>query len=263
MIQSCHYEQVALLITHYNRSKSLHRLLDTFKTMNTSFKEIIVSDDGSTEKCINELKELQNIYGFKLITAPKNSGLGNNINKGQRAVTSPFTLYVQEDFVPLEGFNTNFQPCLKVMEEDKSIDIIRFYAYFKHPYTKKYNRILNEMKFDISLFKPNHLKFYVYSDHPHLRRNNFIEKFGNYKEGFDVNITEFDMCLSFLKRKGKGLLMNDFKAMFDQFNSAEEPSTVNRQVWKERKSFLIFALRAVYLKFRLVKNSIQLMRYKI
>ena len=36
------------------------------------------------------------------------SGLGNNINKGQDAVKTPLTLYVQEDFTPAAIFPESF-----------------------------------------------------------------------------------------------------------------------------------------------------------
>ena len=38
---------VTLLVTVYNRSRSLDRLLDAFKQLNCHFGDIVVSDDGS------------------------------------------------------------------------------------------------------------------------------------------------------------------------------------------------------------------------
>src|SRR5690606_18533315 len=94
-----YFEEISLLITHYNRSSSLERLLAAFKKLDCRFKEVIVSDDGSKIEHLNALIELRNEYGFTLITSPENKGLGNNINKGQDAVVTPYTLYVQEDFM--------------------------------------------------------------------------------------------------------------------------------------------------------------------
>ncbi len=42
------FEDIALLITVYNRSSSLSRLLDAFHNLGIHFGEIIVSDDCST-----------------------------------------------------------------------------------------------------------------------------------------------------------------------------------------------------------------------
>ena len=41
------FPQITLLITHYNRSSSLERLLSTVKMLGLSFGDIVVSDDGS------------------------------------------------------------------------------------------------------------------------------------------------------------------------------------------------------------------------
>ncbi len=41
------FPNVTLLITHYNRSGSLERLLNAFEKLNCSFENIVVSDDGS------------------------------------------------------------------------------------------------------------------------------------------------------------------------------------------------------------------------
>jgi glycosyltransferase involved in cell wall biosynthesis len=256
------YSEVCLLITHYNRSSSLKRLLKSFKDGSIEFGQIVVSDDGSKPEHLEIIENLQNEYHFELIKTPKNKGLGNNINKGQSAVKTKFTLYVQEDFVPQDGFNLNFQKALVVMKEDLKVDLIRFYAYFKYPYLINYDDTFSEMKFSNSLFKLNHLKFYVYSDHPHIRRSNFFEKFNHYKEGIKGDETEFDMCLCFIKNGGRGLFINDFKLMFDQLNSSEEPSTMQRNSWDMNDLPFLRYLRIVYLKIRLLKNTLQLIFYK-
>src|SRR5690606_25094703 len=144
-------------------------------SLNVSFGEVIVSDDASKEPHFSAISELAEQYGFKLVSTPKNGGLGNNINKGQRAVTKPYTIYVQEDFVPKPAFVENFENALEIMDSDPTIDTIRFYGYTRYPYTRPYGKGFDEMIFKPSLFKWDHLKFYVYSDHPHLRRSNFME----------------------------------------------------------------------------------------
>jgi glycosyltransferase involved in cell wall biosynthesis len=257
-----HFDEVTLLVTHYNRSASLERLLLTFKTLGCSFAAIVVSDDGSQSAHQLKLKELQTIHDFDLITTPINKGLGNNINKGQDAVKTPYTLYIQEDFVPKPSFVPHFSDALDIMKNDNAIDTVRFYAYFKYPYTKPYKKGFSEMIFHRSILYSNHLKFYCYSDHPHLRRSNFFEKFGRYAEGIKGDLTEFDMALSFIKNKGKGLLYDDITGIIDQSNSTTEPSTMQRSNWRESNNLLAQIARSVYLKFRLLKNTWQLATYR-
>ena len=41
------FKDVTLLVTHYNRSRSLEHLLESFLNINCLFEDIVVSDDGS------------------------------------------------------------------------------------------------------------------------------------------------------------------------------------------------------------------------
>src|SRR5690606_28737674 len=156
--------------------------------------EIIVSDDGSQIEHLNYIIEIQQKFGFTLIKSDKNRGLGNNINKGQDAVSTPYTLYVQEDFIPLGGFDECFKNGRRIMEEDSGLDTVRFYSYINYPVLKYYRDGFSEM-----IFKPLSSKLdriTVYSDHPHLRRSNFFSKFGRYSEMKNPEKTEYDMMIS-------------------------------------------------------------------
>ncbi len=248
-----YFKDVTLLITHYNRSSSLERLLKTFKEQSFTFGDIVVSDDGSKPEQLVNLKKIQSIYGFNLVTTPKNKGLGNNINKGQDAVKTPYTLYVQEDFVPFPIFAEKFTVALKALEDKPALDIARFYAYFKYPFLQFYKHGFSEMLFSAWPFYWGYKKFYCYSDHPHLRRSNFLEKFGRYPEGVKGDVTEYRMMMSFLKNKGKGLFYEDFKSLFDQVNSSAEPSTMKRNYWRNAGNPIVSFARHIYrhLKFNM------------
>lgn len=250
------FSDTTLLITHYNRSESLERLLTSFKDLDCQFDSIVVSDDGSRPEHLDKVIALQNSFSFQLITTPVNRGLGNNINKGQDAVKSLYTLYVQEDFQPSDIFPTHFEDVLGFMRTDSSLDIVRFYAYFVYPNLKPYAKGFSEMVF--SYLDLNHLKFYAYSDHPHLRRSNFLEKFGRYPEGIKGDLTEYKMALSFLQKKGRGLFYNDFTKLFYQKNSADEPSTMARENWRLSKNPAVVIARLVYLRYRWLKNTMDL-----
>ena len=255
MLIEHHFEGVTLLITHYNRSSSLERLLSSFEELSCSFSDTVVSDDGSLPEHQSILLKLKDTYNFQLITTPVNRGLGHNINKGQDAVKTAYTLYVQEDFVPKSDFPVHFENSLKLMNKNEQFDIVRFYAYFKYPYLKPYSSGFSEMIYKPMLWYSNHLKFYYYSDHPHLRRSTFFTKFGRYIEGKNGDITEFSMCLSFIKHGGKGLFFERFTTVFDQVNTLSEPTTaLFRKEWKLNENMYLF-LRKFYLIYRLIKNT--------
>ena len=158
---------------------------------------------------------------------------------------------MQEDFVPRDIFPDKLQEALKYMNERSELDMVRFYSYFKYPYLKPISEGISEMEF--KRLRPGYKKYYMYSDHPHLRRSNFLEKFGRYVEGKNVDVTEYMMMISFLQNKGKALYYNDHKEIFDQLNSPDEPSTTKRNFWRESNNIFVSALRHVYrhIKFRL------------
>jgi glycosyltransferase involved in cell wall biosynthesis len=243
---SYNFPDISLLITHYNRPDSLNRLLKSFRDLDCHFGEIVVSDDGSRPENLTQLTSLQEVYGYQLVTTPVNKGLGNNINKGQRAVGKSYTLYVQEDFVPKDVFPEKLQQALIFLEDDSSLDVVRFYAYTLFPFLKPITKGFSLMQFDPASVFSTYNKFYMYSDHPHLRRSSFLQKFGEYKEGVNVEQAEYGMMMSFLKKKGKALFYEDFKGLFDQKNSADEPSTFKRN-WKRHPSnIFIMAARHLY-----------------
>ena len=248
MIKNYNYSEVALLITHFNRSDSLKRLLAAFKKLNCTFKEIVVSDDGSSQLHLDVLHELKQEFAFRLVLAKLNKGLGNNINKGQKAVTAPLTLYIQEDFVPTELFPEQFLNALELFRERQDLDIIRFYAYYNYPYLRPYKYGYSEMLYKYWYLK--YRKIYFYSDHPHLRRSDFLEKFGKYAEDVKGDRMEYLKCIEFLQKKGKGLFYNQYTTLFHQVNSEEEPSTMSRSNWTQTNNFAITILRNVYRQFK-------------
>lgn len=238
------FQEITLLITHYNRSKSLERLLNAFEALDCSFEDVVVSDDCSSVEHLTHLRKLQNQFPFRLVTTEKNMGLGNNINKGHDSVLTNFILYVQEDFVPTKEFSVNFQKGLEIFQNNKELDIVRFYAYFKYPYLKDISSGYSEMKF--KLWYPGYRKFYMYSDHPHLIRNDFLKKFGRFTEGVNPDVGEYNMMLSFLQKKGKGLFFNKYQDLFLQINTTSEPSTIKRTKLRESKNLIIILVKHLY-----------------
>jgi glycosyltransferase involved in cell wall biosynthesis len=243
-LPTARFPEVTLLITHYNRSSSLARLLGTFEGLGTHFGEIVVSDDGSRPEHQQRLQDLQQEFGFRLIATETNRGLGNNLNKGQDAVKTEYTLYIQEDFIPNPVFVPTLAEALHRMKKDSTLDMARFYAYFKYPYLKPVGDGFGEMQFRIVY--PGYKKFYMYSDHPHLRRSTFFEKFGRYREDLKGDMPEYWMMISFLKNKGKAIYYEGYRDLLIQSNNSAEPSTIKRNFLRESNNVLVATVRHFY-----------------
>lgn len=255
------FEDITLLVTHYNRSSSLERLLKSFKELGFVFGDIVVSDDGSRKEHLDKVKILALEYNARLITTPVNKGLGNNINKGQDIVVTPYTLYIQEDFVPQAAFLTHLVDGYKIMKEDGCWDLISFYAYEKYPYAKPYKLGFSERVFKAAPWYTNNLKFYVYSDHPHLRKSSFLTDIGRYVENKNVDVTEMQMTLLFIKRGGRSLMYDDHYSLLVQANSQAEPSTAAHRtsLLSPSSNPKIFrVLKWGYAKYKFLKLNLQL-----
>ncbi|WP_231459342.1 glycosyltransferase family A protein [Pedobacter sp. Leaf132] len=238
------FHDITLLVTHYNRSKSLERLLIEMKNAGCEFSEIIVSDDCSSSEHLDYILTLEKKFNFRLISGAQNKGLGNNLNKGMSAIKTKFILYIQEDFIPLTNFVINLNNGYELLKSNPDFDMVRFYAYEKYPYLKPVGNGFSEMIF--KWWYPGLKKFAYYSDHPHLKRNTFQQKFGKYLEGTSGDKTEFGMMMSFIKNRGKSFFFDEHKTVLEQANSSEEPSTMKRNFWRNSDNFFIRQVRLVY-----------------
>ena len=256
--QSTDILDVTLLITHFNRSESLARLLKAIDELNINFYEVIVCDGYSKKEHIEHIFKLQEEFKFTLKTSTSNKGLGNTINMGQDAVKSPYLLYVQEDFYPKPKFKQALIDGLEIFKNEPKWDIIRFYSFpwSPFPYLKNYKKGFSEMKFSLSPLYISHIKFYVYSDHPHLKRKSFPQKFGRYIESPKGDVTEMGMCRSFLKNKGKGLFYTEHKELFEHDNSDHEPGLFRPDKIKTKKYSDIAPLYWAYLKYKTLKETV-------
>lgn len=254
------FNDITLLITHYNRSSSLEKLLRSFFSMEVAFAQIVVTDDGSKPEHLAQLHQLKSQYNFDLITTPVNKGLGNNINKGQDAVKSKYTLYIQEDFIPKIKLIEKLKTAYQFLENDNELDFVRFYAYTLFPNLIPFKDGFSLMTFSHFKIWETYRKFYIYSDHPHLRRSNFFEKFGRYTENTKPDRTEYNMMMQVLSVGPKAYFYNDFKALLDQENSTLEPSTVKRNFWRENQNIIITTFRHIY---RYVRFYLELIIFKM
>jgi glycosyltransferase involved in cell wall biosynthesis len=239
---------VTLLITHYNRSQSLERLLKAFENEGIQFESVVVSDDGSDVFHKERVSELSGQYDFRVIASEENKGLGHCLNKGQDAIITPLTLYVQEDFIPTEAFKGACKAAIELIQEDPNLDIVRFFSNFRYPYLKPYKKGFSKMF--LPTLAINYKKIYLYSDGPHLRRSNFPEKFGPYRENVHGDRMEYWMCISFIKNGGNGLFYDDYHSLFLHINTTDEPSRMKRPEWNPKPNFFYAAAQYIYRQLR-------------
>ena len=110
---------VSIIVPVYNAEKTIERCLDSILKQITTFKyEIIVIDDGSTDKSLKKLEEYKR---FVTIIKETNGGPGKARNIGIIKAQAPFLLFVDSDDYVANNFVDTF---LKVQRKTNADMVI-------------------------------------------------------------------------------------------------------------------------------------------
>lgn len=92
--------KLTIIIPVYNEEKTIAKVIDQLKKVDIGkiHKEIIVVDDGSTDKTISKI----NKRGIKLVELKKNKGKGNAIREGIKKATG--------DFITIQDADLEYDP---------------------------------------------------------------------------------------------------------------------------------------------------------
>lgn len=136
--------KLSIIIPCYNEEKTIAELLNKIKTVDTlGFdKEVIVINDGSTDK---SLDVLNNFKGIKVINHSINKGKGQAIKTALNYISGDFVIIQDAD---LEYNPDNYKDLLKIVK-DKNAKVVygsrRLNPSNKHLYSSFYfgGRVLN------------------------------------------------------------------------------------------------------------------------
>lgn len=106
---------LSVIIPVFNEEKRIKNInnIITFLKKQQYKWEVIIVNDGSSDKTIAMLKFLKNKLKFKLISLPKNQGKGAAIKMGMLTASGKYRLFLDVDLsTPIEEFN-KLKPQLK------------------------------------------------------------------------------------------------------------------------------------------------------
>ncbi|AJG97792.1 hypothetical protein LF65_01178 [Clostridium beijerinckii] len=195
--------KISVIIPYYNRESTLKRALDS--VLNQTYKdyEIILIDDGSTDKSKFIVKEyIRNNKNVKILSlSQSNSGAAAARNLGVRNASGEYIAFLDSDD---SWENDKLQIQLKYMEElDLDLISTNINIRMHNKIVKKYCTAINkEISFKKSLFK-----HYAYTPSVVMKKSAFLE-LGMFPESMKLgeDIYLFERCI----RKYRCYVISDF-----------------------------------------------------
>lgn len=178
---------VSVVFITYNRVHTLVAAYETF-LQGTDYPrdrlELIVSDDGSdpdVRALIDQLPFDRRCY------AAENQGFGANANKGLRAACGDYVLFLQDDWIVVRR-PSFLREAVRVLERWPDIGLVLlrdFGAETGEPRSVEGT--------EVKVAADSHGAI-VYSDNPHLKRGDFHDVVGWYREDAPMTVVERDMA---------------------------------------------------------------------
>lgn len=117
----------SIIIPCYNSEDYLDRLLNCLKKQTYKNLEIILVDDGSTDKTLDLMNKFKKEVKYKvIIKSQKNKGLGGAINTGLKLVTGDFFSYINSDDMITEDYVSSF---VELFDSKKEANVIQRNGY--------------------------------------------------------------------------------------------------------------------------------------
>jgi glycosyltransferase involved in cell wall biosynthesis len=182
---------ISIVIPIYNQAEKLRFCLDSIKMQTYDNYEIIVVNDGSTDKLKEALKEYQKLFGFKMIVIDQeNKGSNPARNRGLARSMGEYLLFCDADIVLDRHM---LEKMLNALKENP--DASYAYSSFK----------VGWKTFSLWPFDAQKLK-----QMPYIHTTSLIRK--EYFPGFDEKIKrlqDWDLWLTMLEQGHAGFFINE------------------------------------------------------
>lgn len=194
------YPKVTILIPNYNGLKWLEKLLPTVKKIKYPNFEVLIINNGSTDRSSEFLKE--NYPEFRVVEVKKNRGYAGANNLGVRKAIGKYVLFLNNDTQVTPEF---LDPLVEKIEKDKTIGAVQpqirnmvnrnkldsigsFFTFTGFLYHYGYFQNANERKYNKEL--------YIYSVKGAcylMKRKDYLD-LGGIDESFVTYVEESDLC---------------------------------------------------------------------
>jgi len=220
---------VSIIITNYNKDKFIEKTINSALNQEYINKEVIIFDDGSTDKSMKIIKKFKNI---KLIKNKKERKISGPLSQIKGIINS-FKASKGEVIFLLDGDdefkNTKLKSIINYFKNNKSINIIQ-----DKPYIKKQKKNMKlKKKLHIFSIWPS-----IYPTSSIALRRKFFTKFLKYIEKNKYPNLEIDSRLviyAFLKKNLKVINKSFTIYNVDQFGITSNYKKFSKNWWIKRK----------------------------
>jgi GT2 family glycosyltransferase len=183
---------VSVVVVTYDRLDTLVPTVESFRRVCSYPRvEYLLCDDGSPRRVQERMRQLP---FDRFLFAERNGGLGRNTNRGIAAARGQYILQLQDDWV-CEGRGDFVERAVAVMDEHPELGMIRYRE--PPPQVEPASTFTSARGDVVRVFASGtHARGgeYAYSDNPHIKRRDFHEKLGTYREGVPMNVMEEEFC---------------------------------------------------------------------
>ncbi len=182
---------VSVLFITYNRAHTLVATYESFVRRVTYPRdrlELILCDDASDDWHRSIIDQL----AFdKVIRPTVNSGLGANQNAGLRAAGGDYILTLQDDCM-LAGDGEFLRNTVAAMEAGPSISMVAYRQRPELPVLERRSTLAGTLVVYGTAPKAKGCGDYAYSDQPNVKRANFHDVVGWFREQVPMTVMELD-----------------------------------------------------------------------
>lgn len=184
---------VSIVVPTFNRFEGLRRCIDEIRHNITHPNEVIIVDGGSTDGTREWLATREDL---RIILESRREGAVKAFNKGFRAATGHYVMWLNDDAYPLSG---SVEAAIMLIERPDLTDvgIVAFY----HNWHNERN-VLDRVEHDGQAYELCHVRGYPYANFGLIRRS-LLERIGFADERY--YFLGFDPDLSLKVQLGEGL----------------------------------------------------------
>jgi len=188
------HAKVSVVFVTYDRLETLKPTVESFLSLTNYPRdrlELIVSDDASPSAVQREFEKLA---VDRIVIGETRSGIGANQNRGMAASTGEYILQIQDDWL-CQGPPDYLSRALAALESRPEVGMV---ILNEHPMNLPVRTMTSVGGHVVRIYDnfPNkRIKIVgenAYTDWPHLKRREFHQKLGLYKEGVHMATCELD-----------------------------------------------------------------------